>query len=299
LGSDSRKLGGLARFRKMDNKLQAGRFILESGRTPDQILDALLNGKPELYRITIPEGLTWWQTADLLDKEGLARFDDFKNAIHDPEFLRHYGIPFASAEGFLMPDTYLFKKPDIPPDADESAINAAWAEQSRNIAGRLADNFWRKADALWPEKDGKAVRPDREGLKKYAILASIVEKETGMAAERARVAGVYANRLDKNMKLQADPTVAYGIGPAFKGPLKRSQLDDPANTYNTYQHAGLPPGPICSFGSAALAAAIAPEKHDFLYFVAKTDGGEHQFSRALEEHNRAVEAYRRQKKNRR
>ena len=193
-----------------------------------------------------------------------------------------------------MPDTYFFKKPEIPPAAGEEENRKIWAEQSRNIAGRLADNFWRKADSIW----GAGNRPNRAAIKKLTVLASIVEKETAIASERPRVAGVYANRLEKNMRLQADPTVAYGLGPSFKGPLRRSQLDDSANPYNTYQLDGLPPGPICSFGSAALKAAANPEKHDFLYFVAKTDGGEHQFSRRLDEHNRAVEAYRRQKRNR-
>ncbi|MBD5607510.1 MAG: endolytic transglycosylase MltG, partial [Desulfovibrio sp.] len=266
------------------------------GWTPDAILDALVIGRPELYRVTIPEGLSWWQTAALLEKEGFVKFEDFKDAIHDPAFLRHYGIPFDSAEGFLMPDTYLFKKPDVASTADESEQKKIWAEQSRNIAGRLADNFWRKGDSIWGASSGN--RPDRETLKRLAILASIVEKETAIASERPRVAGVYANRLRKNMRLQADPTVAYGLGQSFKVPLRRSQLDDPGNPYNTYQRDGLPPGPICSFGAAALKAAWDPETHDYLYFVAKTDGGEHQFSRGLDEHNRAVEAYRRQKKNR-
>ena len=93
------------------------------------------------------------------------------------------------------------------------------------------------------------------------------------------------------MLLQADPTVIYGLGRAFDGNLRRKHLDDTSNAYNTYQRPGLPPGPICSFGMTALAAAIAPETHDFLYFVAKTDGGEHSFSRTLNEHNRAVREY--------
>ena len=93
------------------------------------------------------------------------------------------------------------------------------------------------------------------------------------------------------MLLQADPTVIYGMGPAFDGNLRRKDLDDPNNPYNTYQRPGLPPGPICSFGTAALASAVNPEAHDFLYFVAKTDGGEHVFSTTLTEHNRAVRQY--------
>ena len=203
-------------------------------------MDALVNGKPVLFRITVPEGLTWWQTGRLLEEAGLVRFADFRDVVTDPDFLRHYGIPFATAEGFLMPDTYLLKKTDEPDDAQFKA-------QARAVAGRMVDNFWRKTAAVWP---GKA-RPKPDDLKKWVILASVVEKETAIDAERPRVAGVYRNRLARQMLLQADPTVIYGMGPAFDGNLRRKDLDDPNNPYNTYQRPGLPPGPICSFGTAA------------------------------------------------
>ena len=232
--------------------------------------------------MTVREGLTWWQTADVLEQAGLVRADDFRDVIHDPAFLRHYGIPFESAEGFLMPDTYLLKKPDAPDRA-----------QARAVAGRMVDTFWRKAAPLWPD-GGK---PGTAALRRWVILASIVERETAVRAERPRVAGVYANRLERGMPLQADPTVIYGLGRYFDGNLRRKHLDDASNTYNTYQRPGLPPGPICSFGMTALAAAMTPERHAFLYFVAKTDGGEHTFSKTLGEHNRAVRQYLRNRQN--
>ncbi|MBO5491529.1 MAG: endolytic transglycosylase MltG [Desulfovibrio sp.] len=282
LVTDARKFGWLARWKNWENRLQAGRFALNTGWTPDRVLHELVNGKPVLFRVTVPEGLTWWQTARLLEDAGLARFDDFYKVITDPEFLRHYGIPFATAEGFLMPDTYLLKKKDV-----------ADAAQARSVAGRMVDNFWRKAAALWP--DGK--RPGREALKTCVILASIVEKETAVDAERPRVAGVYRNRLDRGMLLQADPTVIYGLGRNFDGNLRRRHLDDNANPYNTYQRPGLPPGPICSFGAAALAAALRPEAHNYLYFVARTDGGEHDFSTNLNDHNKAVRRYLQNRRN--
>ena len=259
-----------------DSRLQAGRFALNTGWLPEQVLDTLVNGQPVLFRVTVPEGLTWWQTAKVLEDAGLVRFEDFRAVITDPAFLRHYGIPFDSAEGFLMPDTYLLKKADVPDKA-----------QARAVAGRMVDNFWRKGDALWP--DGK--RPSRDELRRLVILASVVEKETAFADERPRVAGVYANRLRINMALQADPTVIYGLGPNFDGNLRRRHLDDANNIYNTYQRPGLPPGPICSFGASALAAAITPEEHKYLYFVAITDGGRHAFSTNLDDHNRAVRQY--------
>ena len=276
LVTDARRFGYLARYKHWENRLQAGRFALNTGWTPDKVLDTLVNGQPVLFRVTVPEGLTWWQTGRLLEDAGLARFEDFRQVIMDPDFLRHYGIPFATAEGFLMPDTYLLKKADV--------LDLA---QARAVAGRMVDNFWRKAAGLWP--DGK--KPDAATLKTWVILASVVEKETPVEVELPRVSGVYQNRLQKNMLLQADPTVIYGLGPAFDGNLRKSQLDDAANPYNTYQRPGLPPGPICSFGLTALAAAIHPEAHKYLYFVAKTDGGEHVFSTNLNDHNKAVRQY--------
>ena len=280
LVTDARKFSLLARYKQWENRLQAGRFALNSGWTPERVLDALVNGKPVLFRITVPEGLTWWQTGRLLEEAGLVRFADFRDVVTDPDFLRHYGIPFATAEGFLMPDTYLLKKADEPDDAQFKA-------QARAVAGRMVDNFWRKTAAVWPGK----VRPKPDDLKTWVILASVVEKETAIDAERPRVAGVYRNRLARQMPLQADPTVIYGLGPAFDGNLRRKDLDDPNNLYNTYQRPGLPPGPISSFGTAALTAAVNPEAHDFLYFGARTDGGEHVFSATLTEHNRAVRQY--------
>lgn len=290
----------LARWKKQENRLQAGRFALEGGWKPGEVLEALVSGRPVLQRVTVPEGLTWWQTGRLLENEGLVRFEDFREAVTDPDFLRHYGIPFATAEGFLMPDTYLVKPPDATAEAaGGEAAEAAARAQARAVAGRMIDNFWRKAAPLWPEgggREGVAARPPAPELKKWVTLASIVEKETGIPGERARVAGVYENRLGRAMLLQADPTVIYGLGPAFDGNLRRSHLEDAANPYNTYQRPGLPPGPIASFGTAALAAAIRPEQHGYLYFVAKTDGGEHQFSATLQEHNRAVREYLRQRR---
>lgn len=310
--TDARKFSMLARFKNYGSRLQAGRFVLNSGWKPKRVLETLVNGQPVMFRVTVPEGLTWWQTGRLLADAGFVRFKDFEDAISDPAFLRHYGIPFSTAEGFLMPDTYLLKKPDLrlPPQEKLSAAEEAkardemWKAQSRAVAGRMVDNFWRKASPFWPGQNGASDnanalrRPPREYLKKIATLASIVEKETGQDFERPRVAGVYANRLQKNMPLQADPTVIYGLGPDFAGPLRRSDLDNAQNPYNTYQNHGLPPGPISSFGLAALKAAINPEKHDYLYFVAKTDGGEHTFSRTLEDHNQAVREYRRRKSER-
>jgi UPF0755 protein len=276
LVTDALKFRLLARWKNQDNRLQAGRFAMNTGWLPEKVLDWLVNTHPVLFRIMVPEGLTWWQTGQLLEKAGFVLFEDFRKVIADPVFLRHYGIPFATAEGFLMPDTYLFKKPDEPDTG-----------QARAVAGRMAENFWRKAARVWPD----SIKPEDEDLKEYVILASVVEKETGRDGERSRIAGVYRNRLEKGMPLQADPTVIYGLGEKFDGNLHRVHLDNAANSYNTYQYPGLPPGPICSFSAAALKAAVRPETHNFLYFVAESDGGTHVFSANLTEHNKAVRRY--------
>ena len=274
--TDALRFKLLARWKDRGRTVQAGRFLVSTGWTPEKVLEMLVTGKAMLYRLTLREGLTWWETAALLEKGGFCRAVDFGSVIHDPSFLRRWGIPFASAEGFLFPETYLLPHPR------ELDMEAA-----RSVAGRLVDMFWRQAGKLWQEG-----RPAADDLRRLVTLASIVEKETGVPAERARVAGVYANRLQKGMLLQADPTVIYGMGRAFSGPLLRKHLEDSANPYNTYRHAGLPPGPICSFGMPALRAAVSPEAHEYLYFVATGRDAGHTFSRTLEEHNRAVRGYR-------
>lgn len=274
--SDALRFQVLARVQKKGGRIQAGRFLLNTGWQPQKVLDWLVSGKAMLYRVTVPEGLPWWEVGRILEQAGMCRAADFAAVIHDPEFLRHGGIPFSSAEGFLYPDTYFMP---LPREQDMQA--------ARSAAGRMVDTFWKRTASLWPNG-----RPDPQTLREAVILASIVEKETGVPDERPRVAGVYANRLAKGMLLQADPTVIYGLGPDFAGPLLRRHLEDANNPYNTYRLAGLPPGPICSPGAAALRAALSPEAHNYLYFVASGQGGSHVFSSSLSQHNRAVREYR-------
>ena len=358
----------LAQWHEALGRVRAGEYLINTGWTPEQVLEQLTKGRSVLYRLSLREGLTWWETAKAIEEQGFATYDDFKAVIHDPEFLREHAIPFANAEGFLFPETYLLKKPRSPLDR----------EQAREVAAVLVCMFWKKTEYLWkalPRKGSQAAIPgamasprpaqsnataaqtngrelsasssgaattaaaqgataspgspaampahnasaanragsanatlptdpavqdmpsspadiDPEALKQLVILASLVEKETGVPAERALVAGVYANRLRIGMLLQCDPTIIYGIGESFGGSIRRSQIDDPKNLYNTYQHPGLPPGPIASSGLDSLKAAAHPAKHDFLYFVATGQGGGHTFSKSLNEHNRAVQIYR-------
>ncbi len=276
--TDTLRFRLLARMYDAEPRLRAGVFQFNTGWTPKEVLYMLTTrGDMPVMACTIREGLTWWQIARQLEAEGYVTFDQFRDVIHDPAFLAEHSIPFASAEGFLFPDTYQIAKP----------YGAPTPERTRAIASRLVGTFWLKTSGLWP--DGP---PPADVLQRAVILASLVEKETGRTDERARVAGVYDNRLIKGMLMQADPTTIYGLGPSFNGNLRRTQLNDPSNPYNTYQHKGLPPGPICSPGLEAIGAALAPEKHDYLFFVSRNDGS-HQFSKNLNEHINAVNRYQR------
>ncbi len=261
--------------------IQAGIFEFSTAWTPKEVLHHLVFGHPVLYRLTIREGLPWWEVAKLVEENGFATAEDFKEVIHDPEFLTKHGIPFSNAEGFLFPDTYFLRKPK---DMDKAAALA--------LANRLVDTFQNKTKELFA---GQGITADK--LKEIVILASMVEKETSIADERPIVAGVFANRIRLGMLMQCDPTIIYGLGENFNGNIRKSDLEDDSNPYNTYRHAGLPPGPICSPGYAAIAAAVRPAAHDYLYFVATKAGGEHIFNASLKDHINAVNKYQRGRSN--
>lgn len=257
------------RFRKAT--LQAGEFELSAGMSPRQILEVLASGRPILYRLHFPEGLTMREVALAVNATGLTSSEKFLAACADRDFLKSQGINATTAEGYLFPETYFF--PRIP-NQDPYPVLKALLERFRSTVAELPQS------------------KDPGELHRMVILASLVEKETAVPSERPAVAGVYANRLRVGMLLQCDPTIIYGLGEIFDGNLRRSHLQDPKNPYNTYVHPGLPPGPICSPGAAALRAASSPEQHDLFYFVARQDGS-HHFSRSLREHTNAVIKYQR------
>ncbi|MFO7803223.1 MAG: endolytic transglycosylase MltG [Desulfovermiculus sp.] len=261
----------LARAVGLSSSLQAGEFALNTGWNRIKILRTLANGSHILHSLRIPEGLTWRQTAKIVAQSGLTTFEAFKKAVHDPELLQEFNIPAHSAEGYLFPETYRLPRP---------SNNTATP-----IVRIMLQEFHKQTEKVWPKE-----RPDAQVIHDVVVLASLVEKETAHPEERKTVAGVFANRLQRGMRLQCDPTVIYGLGASFDGNLTKKQLRDPENPYNTYAHAGLPPGPICSPGLAALQAAQDPEDHSYLYFVSQGDG-KHHFSRSLREHNRAVRRY--------
>jgi UPF0755 protein len=263
--------------------IKAGEFEVRRDLTPKEIV-TVLSGRTlhKGIRVLIPEGFTLSRIAHTLAAAKIVDQEAFLSAATDAALVKEMGIPGATFEGYLFPDTYYF-------DQGTSA---------ERIIAAMVDNFNAKVALL---------HIPRERLHDTVILASIVQAETAHADEMPIVAGVYRNRLDDtrhpSRRLQADPTVAFGCEPyirpqapscaTFQSVLKRNQLDDPVNPYNTYRHPGLPPGPISAPGLAALEAAAFPTAVPFLYFVAAANGnGRHVFSTTLAEHEAAVRAYR-------
>jgi len=265
----------LAKVTEKGGRIKAGEFVVSTGWTPLRLLDYLTTAKGVQHKLVAPEGLTMRQVARLAEEAGLCSAQAFLKAASDPELLKKYAIPAETAEGFLFPDTYLFTRKR--------------ADDGTYVVETMLREFWKRVEAVWP-----TAKPEGSQLLHLVTLASIVEKETGVDAERPRVAGVFLNRMAKGMLLQTDPTIIYGLGDRYTGSLTRANLEDPTNPYNTYTRPGLPPGPICSPGLKSLQAAAAPELHDYYYFVANGQG-EHTFSRTLDEHVNAVSKYRRER----
>jgi UPF0755 protein len=249
--------------------LRAGEFSVPLGLTPLQAIRFLAQAKPVQHWITIPEGLTMRQIAAIFAKDGWADAAVFLRLCQDHDFIRSLGLAADSLEGYLFPETYSL----VRGETDE-----------RGLISRMTGRFFTVWNSLAKPAD---LRLNQHEL---LTLASIIEKETGSAGERELIAGVFYNRLRRGMRLQSDPTVIYGI-PDFNGNLTRTDLRT-ATPYNTYVISGLPPGPICNPGQAALEAALQPAEAPYLYFVSKNDGS-HQFSRTLKEHNRAVRRHQR------
>jgi len=249
-------------------RLKAGEYEIHSGTTPPQLLDLISSGHVVQYPLTLVEGRTFRQAVATIAADPVLVAD--LAGLSDEDIVARIGHPGVNPEGRLFPDTYLFPR-------GMGALDLVKRAYGR-MEAVLAEE-WDRRDTGLPFKD------PYEAL----ILASIVEKETGLAAERPEIAGVFVRRMLKGMKLQTDPTVIYGLGAAFDGNLRRIDLttDTP---YNTYTRGGLPPTPIALPGREAIHAVLHPAGGDSLYFVAKGDGG-HAFSATLEEHNRAVRHY--------
>jgi len=270
IGVNPDLLALLARWRGVATAIKAGSYAVSRGITPEQLLGKLARGDMTQGESTLVDGWTFAQWRVRLDQH-----PDLKHETRDlpeAEIASRLGIEGGRIDGWLYPDTYLFDK--------QSSDLELFARAHRAMRKRL-DDAWRERDP------GLPYRYPYEAL----IMASIVEKETGRADDRALVAAVFVNRLSKGMLLQTDPTVIYGLGDKFDGNLRKRDLqtDTP---YNTYTRAGLPPTPIAMPGVAAIQAALHPADSDVLYFVSRGDGSS-QFSRTLDEHNKAVSKYQR------
>ncbi|OGR24903.1 MAG: aminodeoxychorismate lyase [Desulfobacterales bacterium RIFOXYA12_FULL_46_15] len=255
-------------FKKAGKKIQAGEYLLSASQSPEEILDIFIKGKVKLYRLTIPEGFNIREIAALVEKENFCDMKKFMTLCNSPSFIKRLGIQVFSLEGYLFPDTYFFSKQNTCEDIISAMVgrfNSVFTEDLRRRAGSL-------------------------GFSAHEILtlASIIEKETGDASERPLISSVFHNRLKKNMRLESDPTVIYGIED-FDGNIKKIHLQT-VTPYNTYQISGLPPGPIANPGALSLEAALYPAQTGYFYFVSKKDTT-HYFSETYEEHLRAVRRY--------
>jgi UPF0755 protein len=257
-----------ARYSGLEKKIHWGLYRFELPLSPSEVLNRMVLGKGIFQRVTIPEGLTVKEVADLLSKMGIAGEEQFLAAARDPELLSSLGLQDRGLEGYLFPNTYNFI-----PETPAREIILKMAEQFRKSVEPLAGQR-KKDNGLTPHE--------------IVILASIIEKETGVEAERSLVSAVFHNRLKLKMPLQSDPTVIYGLKD-FNGNLTRKDLHA-ASPYNTYRIPALPPGPICNPGLSSLRAALHPASVPFLYFVSKNDGT-HHFSESLESHSQAVKIY--------
>lgn len=260
----------LARQIGAAGRLQVGEYALQPDATPRELLAAMRDGKIVSYRFTIVEG---WNIREL--RAALAKAKPLVQEtaqLDDAALMKTLGNPGQHPEGRFLPETYQYNRGD----SDLQVLKRAHAAMNKAVAeawnGHSADTPLRSAEDM-------------------LILASIVEKETGIASERPQIAGLFARRLKLGMLLQTDPAVIYGMGSSYAGNIRRQDLttDTP---YNTYTRAGLPPTPIAMPGVAALRAAANPAPGDALYFVALGDGsGRHAFSRTLDEHQVAVRQY--------
>ncbi|MBX9837301.1 endolytic transglycosylase MltG [Silvanigrella sp.] len=260
-----------AKIMHLTGNLKIGTYRFHKDISPEEILTKLVKGDIVTIKVTIPEGLNIYQISEKLAQDfPKTTKENWLEIVNSKDLIPFLGLKTnaVNLEGFIFPETYVFD-PNLSP---KSVIKSILSEFKKNVTPEM----FQKAKGL--------------GLSplEYITLSSIVEKETAVSSERERVAGVYWNRLKIKMRLQADPTVIYGIWNKYKGSITKRDLLTPT-PYNTYTNYGLPPGPIASPGIASLKATLNPVSKD-LYFVAKGDGT-HIFSQNLKDHNIAVRKY--------
>jgi UPF0755 protein len=258
-----------ARVYRLASAVKAGEYEIPPGITPRALLAKMVSGQVLLHSFTIVDG---WRVQDMLD--ALRRNPDVAVTLADkaPELMAKLGLSGTNPEGQFLPETYRF----IAGTTDIELLRQAHAALAKEL-----DSDWTNRDPDLPLKDAYEL----------LIMASIVQKESGLPQELGKIAGLYLHRLSIGMRLQADPTVIYGLGDRYEGDIRTVDLrtDGP---YNTYTRVGLPPTPIALAGAAVIRATAHPEKTDAVYFVASTkDDGSHVFSSTLEQHNAAVASY--------
>lgn len=251
--------------------LQAGEYRFGSAQTPMQVFEKIRRGDVFYEHFTVPEGSNIFDIASLLEQGDTVHADEFLKAAADPELIRDLDPLAPDLEGYLFPSTY----------------RVTHRTTARQLCQTMTAEFRKQWTALGGDKQMAEVH-------RVVTLASLIEKETAVPQERPLIAAVFTNRLRTGMALQCDPTTVYAalIENRYRGVIRRSDLAS-ANPYNTYAHAGLPPGPIANPGVSSIQAALHPADSSYLYFVAKPDGsGAHHFSATLDEHEKAVLDYR-------
>lgn len=263
------------KYKGYDKKLKAGEYAIKKTCTEDELYKILISGHSIEYSTVVPEGTNVFELADILENKKLAKREKFLQLVFDHDFVREtLGKPYDSLEGYLFPDTYFFTKFD-----GEKKIIKTMLNRFKQYVGNII------------EQNG--------GLTSHQIvtLASIIEKETGAPEERPLISSVFKNRLQKNMRLQTDPTIIYAHFLDSSGQrlenIKKSHLIK-KHPYNTYHIFGLPPGPIANPGLAAIKAAVRPEQSNYLFFVSKNNGT-HVFTSNYKDHAKAVNQLQRRK----
>ncbi len=254
-------------------RLQAGEYRFGAEQTPFEIFDKIRRGQVYFVVVTIPEGSNMFDIAAILEDSTSIKAADFLKAASDPETVRDLDPSAPDLEGYLFPSSY----------------QVTHSTSAQQLCHMMVSEFRKQ----WRTLDPEPLSPGE--LHNLVTLASLVEKETGLKAERPIVASVFTNRLRLNMPLQCDPTTVYAalLENRYKGVIHRSDLAS-SNPYNTYAHSGLPPGPIANPGAPSLKAALRPAATDYLYFVARADGsGGHHFTSTLADHEKAVADFRR------
>ena len=261
------------RWTGLDQEIKRGEYLLPQRITPEDMLLLLQRGKVIQYQVTLPEGITLARALEILSQQNA--LEPSLEGPSDPRILeltRPHPIP----EGLFFPDSYHYAR---------GATDWQLLQRAHRDMLSVLEQEWQERDQGLPY----------ESAYDALIMASIIERETGLPEEREEIAGVFVRRLQRGMRLQTDPTIIYGLGKDFDGNLRRRHLNDEDNPYNTYRHGGLPPSPIALPGRAAVHAALHPAGGSALYFVARGDGG-HVFSATLAEHERAVRKYQLQRR---